>query len=193
MSQPTPPPSVPPAGTPDAAPQQPAEPVAAPTAQPVPQQAAPEGTPQYGFPHAPVPPAAPARNNLVLGLAAALGAALVSAAVYGTVIGVTEYEIGWAAVGVGFLVGLAAGRVGGRNPVLPVVSALVSLGAVYLGQLIGTAMIGADELGVGFTEVFFEQFGLVQEAWKAGADPMSFLFFAIAGYVAFQSARKAGD
>jgi hypothetical protein len=191
MSQPTPPPSGQPvdanpyAGQPTApaAPQQPAAP------QPgFPQQ----GAPQPGFPMAPIAPAAPVRNNVALGVAAAVAAALVAAGIYGVIIGATKHEIGYAAVGVGFLIGIAAGRVGGRNPILPVFSAVLSLGAVYLGQLVGEAMMGAKESGLGFNEVFFNNFSLVQEAWKADADPLTFLFFAIAAYVAFTSAKKAG-
>ncbi|MFD5077602.1 hypothetical protein [Streptomyces sp. NPDC058371] len=155
----------------------------------VPQQGFPTAP---GYPVAPAPPAAPARTNVVLGLAAAVGAALVAAGVYGAIIGATRHEIGWAAVGVGFLIGLAAGRVGGRSPVLPIVSVVLSVGSVYLGQLIGEAMIGAKDNGVGFNEVFFQHFDWVQEAWKAEADPLTFVFFAIAAYVAFSSTQKAG-
>ena len=159
---------------------------------PVPQQGVPQGAPQPGFPVAPFAPAAPARGNAALGLAAAVGAGLVSAILYGVIIGLTKHEIGYAAVGVGFLVGIAAGRVGGRSQTLPVASVLVSVAAIYLGQLIGEAMIIAKQYGVGFSEVFFDHFDVVQEAWKAEADPLTFVFFAVAAYVAFQSTRKAG-
>ncbi|MEU0335048.1 hypothetical protein [Streptomyces sp. NPDC006193] len=136
-------------------------------------------------------PAAPVRDNLVLGLAAALVAAVAAAALYGVVIGSTKHEIGWAAVGVGFVTGLAAGKAGGRNPVLPVAGAVLALGSVYAGQLVGEAMIIADYVHAGFSEVFFDHLDLVQEAWKKDADPMTFLFFAIAAYAAFTGARKA--
>ncbi|MCI3276106.1 hypothetical protein [Streptomyces cylindrosporus] len=146
--------------------------------------------PVPGVPYAPVAPA-PAKNNVGLGLGAAFVAAVVAAGVYGAIIGLTKHEIGWAAVGVGFLIGLAAGRVGGRNPVLPVASAVLSLGSVYIGQLVGDAMILAKAASVSFTEVFFQHFDVVQEAWKADADPLTFVFFAIAAYVAFTGAKKA--
>ncbi|WRZ91117.1 hypothetical protein OHB54_19795 [Streptomyces sp. NBC_01007] len=190
MSQPTPPPSGPPvdnnpyAGEPADQPPVPQ--------QGVPQQAAPQGAPQPGFPVAPVAPAAPAHSNFALGAVAAVGAGVVSAVLYGLIIGLTKHEIGYAAVGVGFLVGIAAGRVGGRNQTLPVVSVIVSVAAVYLGQLIGEAMIIAKQYSVGFNEVFFDHLNVVQEGWKADADPLTFLFFAIAAYVAFQGTRKAG-
>jgi hypothetical protein len=54
-------------------------------------------------------------------------------------------------------------------------------------------MLGAKEVGVGFNEIFFHHFGVVQEAWKAQADPLTFLFFAIAAYAAFSGAKKAGQ
>ncbi|MER5519182.1 hypothetical protein [Streptomyces sp. NPDC002763] len=141
-------------------------------------------------PPPPAPPAPP-RGNVAVGLAAAVVAAVAAAALYGVVIGLTKHEIGWAAVGVGFVIGLAAGRLGGRNPMLAVVSTVLALGSVYLGQLVGEAMIGADQLDVSFSELFFQHFGVVQDAWKEESDPLTFLFFAIAGWAAFSGAKKA--
>ncbi|MFI1508792.1 hypothetical protein [Streptomyces sp. NPDC020597] len=137
-----------------------------------------------------LPPPAPARRNVALGLVVAVVVALVSAGVYGAIVGATEYEIGYAAVGVGFLIGFAAGRIGGANPVLPVVSALLSLGAVYLGQLIGIAVIGGDELGVSATSLFTEHFDVLTEGWSETADAMTFLFLGIGAFAAFSGAKK---
>ncbi|MEV7991125.1 hypothetical protein AB0O67_04190 [Streptomyces sp. NPDC086077] len=141
----------------------------------------------------PVPPApsAPARGNVALGVLAAVVAALVSAGVYGAVVGATEYEIGFAAIGVGFVVGFAAGKVGGANPVLPVLSAVLSLGAVYLGQLVGAAILAADLLGVSATEMFTGHMDLLMEAWQESADAMTFLFLAIGAFAAYSGAKKA--
>ncbi|GAB2722760.1 hypothetical protein [Streptomyces bullii] len=141
----------------------------------------------------PPPPPAPARGNLALGLVAAVVAALVTAGIYGGIVGATEYEIGYAAVGVGFLVGFVAGKVGGSNPVLPVLSAVLSLGAVYVGQLIGIAMIAADELGVSATTLLSEHFDVLTESWKETADAMTYLFFAIGAFAAFSGAKKAAS
>ncbi|MEU0070947.1 hypothetical protein ABZ027_15600 [Streptomyces sp. NPDC006332] len=142
----------------------------------------------------PPPPApfAPARSgNVALGLIVAVVAALVTAGIYGAIIGATEREIGYAAVGVGFLIGLAAGKLGGSNPVLPVVSALLSLGAVYVGQLIGVAMIMADVAKVSLSTMITEHFDLVTSGWKETADAMTFVFFAIGAFAAFSGAKKA--
>ncbi|MFI1468262.1 hypothetical protein [Streptomyces wuyuanensis] len=136
---------------------------------------------------------APARGNVTLGLVASLVAALVAGGVYGGVAGAIEREIGWAAIGVGFLVGFAAGKLGGRNPVLPVVSALLSLGAVYLGQLLAIAIIAGKELKVSASEMFFDNFGLMTDAWSASKDFMTFVFFALAAFAAFAGAKKATE
>ncbi|MFI8827430.1 hypothetical protein [Streptomyces sp. NPDC053431] len=142
-------------------------------------------------PYAPLPPAPPARSNVGLGLVAALVAALVAGGVYGAIAGGIEREIGWAAVGVGFLVGFAAGKAGGNNPALPVVSAVLSLGAVYFGQLIALAIIGGKELHVSATTIFFDHFDVLTQAWKEELDPLSFLFFALAAFAAFSGSKKA--
>ncbi|MFJ7271574.1 hypothetical protein ACIQV3_33860 [Streptomyces sp. NPDC099050] len=135
---------------------------------------------------------APARPaNVGLGIAAAVGAALVTAAVYGAIIGLSGYQVGFAAVGVGAAVGFAAGKLGGGNPLLPVLSAVLSLAAVFGGQIFGLAMIGADELGVGTLDVLDLGASLLVDAWKETSGPMTYLFLALGGYTAFQSARKA--
>lgn len=144
-------------------------------------------------PYPMAPPPVPARDNVALGLVAALVAALVAGGVYGAIIGGTEREIGWAAVGVGFLVGLAAGKAGGRNPVLPIAGAVLSLGAVYLGQLVGIAIMAGKELNVSATDLFLDEFGLLTEAWNEGKDPLTFLFFALAAFAAFSGAKKAAQ
>ncbi|MFI8424956.1 hypothetical protein [Streptomyces sp. NPDC085479] len=207
MSQPVPPPDNPYAGGPG---QQPGQ---NPYGQPAPGQnpygQAPAGQNPYGQPpagqnpfgQAPAgqnpfgayPPApAPRRNNVGLGILAAVVAALVTAGVYGAILGAVEIQIGWAAVGVGFAVGFAAGKAGGNNPVLPIVSAILALGAVYLGQLVGIAVFASKEYGFPFFELFFEEFGMLTEAWSEAKDPLTFLFLALGPIAAFSGAKKAG-
>ncbi|MBL1288251.1 hypothetical protein ACFTXO_14110 [Streptomyces sp. NPDC057067] len=140
----------------------------------------------------PFAPAAPARNNIGLGVLTALGTAIVAAILYGVIAGSIEREVGYAAVGVGFLVGFAASKVGGANPLVAVVSAVFSLGAVFLGQLVGMSMILADGLGVGFSEVFFDHFGDLLNVWKHEADFMTYLFLALGPIAAFGGAKRAG-
>ncbi|MFD7559016.1 MULTISPECIES: hypothetical protein [unclassified Streptomyces] len=143
------------------------------------------------FTEAPAP--APARTgNIGLGIAAAVVAALVTAAAYGAIIGASGYQIGYAAVAVGAVIGLAAGKLGGSNPVLPVLSGLLSLAAVFGGQLFGIAWLAAEQLGVKTTDILGEGVSPLVDAWKEVSSPMTFLFLAIGAYAAFQSARKVG-
>ncbi|MFD3490015.1 hypothetical protein ACFWWB_05500 [Streptomyces sp. NPDC058690] len=197
MSQPVPPPNQPqqpydaqPGGGNPFAAQQPGQPG---------QPGVPTGNPFAGqqpgqpgqFGGVPFAPAAPARNNVALGLLAAVVAALVAAGVYGGIIGATKHEIGYAAVGVGFLVGLAAGKVGGRNPALPVLSAVLALVGVYGGQLLGEAIIASKQEPLTVSQIFFDHFSELNEMWKADSGLLTFLFFAIAAAAAFSSAKKA--
>ncbi|MFG2597111.1 hypothetical protein [Streptomyces sp. NPDC048462] len=190
MSTPVPPPNQPY----DAQPQpgnpyagQPGQPVA-PTGNPFAGQQ-PAGAPFGGG--APFAPLAPARNNVGLGLLAAVAAALVGAFLYGLIAGSIEREVGYIAVGVGFLVGFAASKVGGRNPVLTVVSALLSIGAVYLGQIVGMSIILSDLADQSASSIFFDHFGDLTDAWKQSADFKTYLFLAIGAIGAIGGARKA--
>ncbi|MFJ6463698.1 hypothetical protein ACIQM0_22170 [Streptomyces sp. NPDC091387] len=202
MSQPVPPPNqpqqpyggAPQDGNPYAG-QQPGRPQpGAPTGNPFAEQPGPYGQPGAPFGGgAPFAPVAPARDNVGLGILAAVVAAVVAGAVYGAIIGATKHEIGYAAVGVGFLVGFASGKVGGRNPALPVLSAVFALIAVYFGQLLGEAMIAAKQLPVTVSEMFFDHFSVLNELWKADSDFISYLFFAVAAVAAFSGAKKAAD
>ncbi|MGW0768541.1 hypothetical protein [Streptomyces sp. NPDC002676] len=184
MSQSYPPPQQPQYGPADGNPYGQQPPVGAPGAPGAPY------APQPGAFAPPVPPA-PGRDNLVVGLLAAVAAALVVGGLYGVIIGLTKHEIGWAAVGVGFVIGLAAGKAGGRNPVVPIAAALLAVGSVYLGQLVGEAMMIAKLVHVGFSEVFFDHLDIVQKAWKEDADPLTFVFIAIAAFAAFSGTKKA--
>ncbi|HEY9327803.1 MAG TPA: hypothetical protein VIS09_06140 [Streptomyces sp.] len=194
MSTPVPPPNQPYDGQPT-----PGNPYAAQPGQP--QPGAPTGNPfagqqPVGAPFgggAPFAPVAPARNNVGLGILVAFIAALVAAGIYGAIIGATKHEIGYAAVGVGAIVGFAAGKLGGRNPALPVISGALALVGVYFGQLLGEAIIISKQLPLSVTEIFFDHFSDLNTVWKEDSDALSFVFFAVAAVVAFSTARKTSD
>ncbi|MFD8024474.1 hypothetical protein ACFXJO_28435 [Streptomyces lavendulae] len=140
------------------------------------------------YTEAPAP--SPVPDSTVLGVLAAVVAALAAAGVYGWIISATDHQIGWAAVGVGALVGLAAGKAGGRGPALPAVAALLALGGVFLGQLFGIVLIFADKLQVSAFDILGQGASPLLEVWKGAADPFTFLFLALGGYAAFQTTRK---
>ncbi|MFJ4316372.1 hypothetical protein ACIP46_13910 [Streptomyces lavendulae] len=140
--------------------------------------------------HIEAPAPVPASDSPGLGVLAAVAAAVVAAGVYGWIISATDHQIGWAAVGVGALVGLAAGKAGGRSPALPPVAALLALAAVFAGQLFGIVLIFADKLQVSVFDILGQGASPLLEVWKGAADPLTFLFLALGGYAAFQTSRK---
>ncbi|MCX4788771.1 MULTISPECIES: hypothetical protein [unclassified Streptomyces] len=155
------------------------------------QQPGPYGQPGATFDAAPFAPAAPTRNNLGLGLLTAVVTAVVAAFLYGVIAGAIDREIGYIAVGVGFLVGFATSKVGGQNPVLPVVSAVLSVGAVYLGQLVGVAIALSDLVHQSASSLFFDHFDVLTKAWNAGSDFKTYLFLLLAAVAAIGGAKKA--
>ncbi|MCX5405141.1 hypothetical protein OHA37_14750 [Streptomyces sp. NBC_00335] len=137
---------------------------------------------------------APVRpNNLALGIVAALVATLAAAAAYGGIMNAIEREIGYAAVGVGALIGFAAGKLGGRNPALPVIAAVLSAASVFLGQLFYDALYlsGATGAGVGDVLSTLGVSGLV-DIWKENDAIMSSLFLALGAFAGFSTAKKIG-
>ncbi|MGY0024452.1 hypothetical protein [Streptomyces sp. cg35] len=164
-----------------------------------PQQQPPQGQQPYapfpqqqGHPGGFAPPMPPARSgNAALGIVAAVVLALVTAWIYGAVMKATEHEIGYAAVAVGAVIGFAAGKIGGRNQVLPFVCAVLALGAVYLGQLTGYAMAIAEIGNVSFIDILTDHFGDLNEGWKHEADFLTYLFLVIGAVAAFGSSKKA--
>lgn len=161
--------------------------------QPVPPPGNPFADGAAPTPYPVAPPPAQARGNVGLGLVAALVAALVGAGLYGGLAGAVDREIGYAAVGVGLLVGFAAGKVGGGHPALPFVSAVLSLGAVYAGQLLAIAIIVGKALDASPTDIIFDDFALLTDAWSEGSDFMTLLFFALAAFAAFAGSKKGAQ
>ncbi|WP_415952413.1 hypothetical protein [Streptomyces sp. KLOTTS4A1] len=159
---------------------------------------------QAPFQPAPPAPPAPRTGNVALAVLVGLVAMIVGAAAYGGLMrafaddegGYTE--IGYVAVGVGALVGFAVGKLGGRNPVLPIVSAVLAVAGVYMGQIFGLCLVashffeaqfGAD---LSWTEFVTHEELNAFDVWSEDSAPMAFLFLAIGGFVGFSSAKKAG-
>jgi len=90
-------------------------------------------------------------QSLAMGVLAGFVAAIAGAATWGIVTAYTEYQIGWMAIGVGFLVGFAV-RVAGRgiDTSFGVVSAVLSLFGCVLGNLWTMTYFIAAKEGVPF-------------------------------------------
>lgn len=131
-------------------------------------------------------------SNLLMGLIGGGVAMLVSAIIWGVITYVTEYQIGWMAIGVGFLVGIAVKFFGrGKTAIYGISSAVLALIGCVLGNLIFYAGIIAREEGASFLEVFF--FLLVTpaatlELFTIAFSFMDILFYGLAAWVGFSTA-----
>lgn len=130
--------------------------------------------------------------NLLMGLIGGVIAMLIGAIVWGAITYFTEYQIGWMAIGVGFLVGVAIKFFGrGKTIAFGISGAVLALIGCILGNLIFYAGIIAREEGASFMEVFL--FFLMSpaatiEVFTFAFSFMDILFYALAAYAGFSTA-----
>ncbi|KJK47170.1 hypothetical protein [Streptomyces sp. NRRL F-4428] len=150
-------------------------------------------TPPAPDSYSPVAAPAPARSgNFGLAILAAAGTALVAGAAYGGIMNAISFQIGYLAAGVGLAVALVAVRLGGRNPLLPVLSAVLTLVGVYVGYVLDLALAVSEHQGIPVSELLTTEFAKLNQVYVDNIDPISLLFYAIGAYAAFQTARKSG-
>ena len=131
-------------------------------------------------------------QNLVMGAVYGLVAALAGAAVWAGVTIATDYQIGWMAVGIGFLVGIAV-RAGGKgiDQVFGVTGAVLSLVGCALGNLFTVAWFVSQEYGVPIADVLS---GLDLESaielMSATFQVMDLLFYGMAVYFGYRYAFR---
>lgn len=137
---------------------------------------------------APVRPAAkPAAatqggENLPMGLMAGLVAAGVGAGLWAIITVVTGYQIGWMAVGVGFLVGVAVRTAGkGTTTAFGVLGAALALGGCLVGNLLTGCIVLSRELDVSLLALSTRLTpDITMELMKAMFSPIDLLFYALA-------------
>ncbi|MFI9049381.1 hypothetical protein [Streptomyces sp. NPDC053427] len=154
-----------------------------------PQYGAPQ--PQYGAP-APGYPAPPASSGNPGGaIAVGVIVMLVVAGIYGAILKATEgATIGYAALALGALIGAAMGKIGGRNPAVPVVAAILGLLSYYLGTMFAYALALGDGANISVFEALFQHFDILSEVWKKDLEAIDALFFILAAAGGFSTAKK---
>ena len=131
-------------------------------------------------------------QNLMMGTIYGLIAALAGAAVWAGVTIATEYQIGWMAVGIGFLVGIAV-RAGGKgiDQVFGIVGAVLSLVGCVLGNLFTVAWFVSQEFGVPINEVLSGlDLETAIELMSATFQVMDLLFYGLAVYFGYRYAFR---
>ncbi len=131
-------------------------------------------------------------QNLLLAAAGGLGASVLGAGVWAGVTVVSGYQIGFIAIGIGFLVGFAVRSLGkGITSTFGVLGAALSLLGCALGNLLAVTALVAREQGVAFLDAVSELSpSLIQELMVAFFGPMDLLFYAIALYYGYKLAFR---
>jgi hypothetical protein len=142
-------------------------------------------------PSQPVTPLNPEGDSLPMALLAGLLAASAGAAAWALVTVLTGMQIGWMAVGIGFLVGLAVRKFGkGSAPSFQVLGAVLSLVGCLAGNLLAVCIFAGRSEDVplmtilaGLTPSLAVR--LIVETFS----PMDLLFYGLAVYEGYKFAR----
>lgn len=133
-----------------------------------------------------------AEQNLGAGLVAGVIAAAAGAGLWAAITVMTGYQIGWMAIGVGFLVGWAVRQFGrGVDVGFAVAGAVLALLGCVAGNLLAGCGLVAQETEVPFLEVLGSlDPTMAVELMTALFSPMDLLFYGFAIYEGFQLSRR---
>jgi hypothetical protein len=146
------------------------------------------------------------RENVAMGILAGVVAMVVAGLAYGGILRAMSSDDGsirdfrLLAILVGALIAVAVGKVGGRNPVLPVVALVLALVAIVGGELYGTALTishyasthgGPSELTT--SNIIFDHFGDLWKTWKHDFGVSRALFLLFGGGIAFGLTKRLGE
>jgi hypothetical protein len=103
---------------------------------------------------------------------AGLVAAIVGAVVWGLIVRWTDYEVGFVAWGIGFIVGTAVvlGAQGARGVPLQIIAVVLAAVGVVLGKYLAFVWIGQDELDKAGIELPLFSKDTVDLFWDAKSD-----------------------
>ena len=133
-------------------------------------------------------------ENLPMGFMAGLVPAAVGAGLWALVTIVTGFQIGWMAVGVGFLVGWAV-RIAGKgiHRAFGIMGALLALGGCAVGNLLTIVVIAARHFEIPLVAVFSRLTpDVVVQLMGATFSPMDLLFYGIAIYEGYRFSIVGG-
>jgi len=126
------------------------------------------------------------------GVAGGVAAALTGAVLWAVITVTTGYQIGFMAIGVGFLVGLAVRYFGkGIDTSFAVVGAVLSLAGCLFGNVLSIYGLVSQIRGIPLTEAYGEiELSQLMEALQATFSPIDLLFYGIAVYEGWQLSQR---
>lgn len=123
-----------------------------------------------------------AEQNFGLGIIGASVAGLIGAALWGLITVTTEYQIGFMAIGIGFIVGIGMRQMGkGVDKQFGIAGAIIALISVVLGNVLSVIGFIAIELDMSFFETLFGiDYAYLPEVMIDTFSPIDILFYAFA-------------
>jgi hypothetical protein len=127
-------------------------------------------------------------ENLPMGFMAGFVAAAIGAGLWALITIVTEFQIGWMAVGVGFLVGWAVRVAGkGTHRAFGIMGALLALGGCAVGNLLAIIVVAARHFEIPLLAIFSRLTpDVVVQLMELTFSPMDLLFYGIAIYQGYR-------
>lgn len=132
-------------------------------------------------------PVAPTAN-LPLAIVGAAVAAIVGASLWALLTVLTEKQFAYAAIGLGFLVGLAVRTLGkGSTPAFGLIGGVFALLGCALGNLLTVVGFLSKQMEVSFfSSLANVDLSIAIELMKATFEPIDLLFYAIAAFFGFK-------
>ncbi len=123
-------------------------------------------------------------QNLMFGIVVGSIGGIVGAILWAVITIVTNYQIGWLAVGVGFLAGFGMRQMGkGIDKIFGITGGLIALFSVVLGNFLAILGFVSQNLGVDFFVVVARfDYSLTFAVLKESFSFMDIIFYAIAVY-----------
>ena len=127
-------------------------------------------------------------QNLFLGVLAGCVAAVIGAIAWALITVATGFQIGWMAVGVGFLVGYSMKYLGkGTTVVFGVTAAVIALVGCVAGNLLTTVIMVAKQEQMAVMAILQKLTpAIVVDLLKETSQPMDLLFYGLAIYEAYK-------
>jgi hypothetical protein len=129
-----------------------------------------------------------AEQNFVMGINSGVIAALIGAVLWAVISAVTQYQIGYMAIGVGALVGLSIRKFGkGITPAFGYLGGVFSLAGCLLGNILAIIIFYANENSLNYFSVLMSiDYLKLPSIVAAGFQPMDLLFYGIAIYFGYK-------
>lgn len=128
------------------------------------------------------------KQNFGLGLLGGILGAGVGAIAWAAISVLTNYQIGWMAIGIGFLVGKSVSYLGrGIDKHYRIIGAIFALAGCLMGNLLTVLIFISSDYGVSFFELLkFTDFDAITSLIVETFEPMDAFFYALAIYEGYK-------